>query len=492
MSKMKILEVAAEVAPYARTGGLGDVLGALPRALARQGHEVKVCMPGYGWIDRGRPGLQLLNWNARIKLGQKLETLTVDRFRDHRTKIDYFLIDNDNYFNRTALYIDPETGKDYSDNHERFAFFNQAVLELMVHLGWHPDLIHLHDWHAALIPAYLKTRYSQSALLAGAKTVLTIHNLGHQGAFDATSFSDLGLPDEYNYAMTGAYEFYGKINFLKGGIVTADAVTTVSPRYAEEIRSSSEFGAGLEGVLKTRQENLHGILNGVDYAIWSPSRDKIIPYRYNKNNLSGKRMTRVELVNRSGLPIREKSLLLGVVSRLVDQKGWDLIATAADQLLKMEVQMVVLGTGDQKYHQLLRELEEKYPDKVKAYLTFDDELSHWIEAGADAFLMPSKYEPCGLNQMYSLRYGTVPIVREVGGLADTVVDYNPGTKQGTGFVFREYTPEALVGAVRRAVDLYSGRRAWTKLMKAGMAQNFSWDRSAAAYSDLFGKLAGRS
>jgi starch synthase len=491
MNELKILEVSAEVAPFARTGGLGDVLGALPKALARTGHEVKVMMPGYGSIDLDRPGFQSLNWSARITLGDKEVAARAHRWRDHRAKVEYYFIGNDGFFDREHMYLDPETGKDYEDNVERFTFFNLAVLELVKHLDWHPEIIHVHDWHAAIVPAYLKTRYANEPGFQRAKSVITIHNLGHQGVIEGEQFPILGLPDEYNYAVTGAYEFYDQINFLKGGIVTADAVTTVSPTYAEEICSSKEFGAGLEGVLSNRKDSVHGILNGVDYAVWSPSRDKHIPFRYNRNNLTGKRMTRVELLNNAALPIRDKSLVIGVVSRLADQKGWDLIEAAADKLFAMNVQMIVLGTGDQKYHVLLEKLEEKYPDQVKAFLTFDDKLAHWIEAGADAFLMPSMYEPCGLNQMYSLRYGTVPIVRKVGGLADTVIDYDHVTKTGTGFVFEEYTPAAMLEAISRAVELFQGRRAWTRLMKNGIAMDFSWNQSALLYAELFESLTAR-
>jgi len=467
------------------------VLGALPQALARLGHEVKVCLPRYGTMDPGTRQLRPLDWTTTISFEGRQVRAGAESYRDARTGPEYFFIRDDHYFNRSELYRNPRTGKDYADNDERFAYFNRATLELVRHLEFRPDIIHVHDWQAALIPAYLKTVYARDPILGGVRTVLTVHNLGYQGTFASERFPLLGLPEEYNYAVTGPFEFFGKLNFLKAGIVLADAVTTVSPRYAAEIRSSAEFGRGLEGVLKERSEVLHGILNGVDLTIWSPSRDKKIPHRYGISNLSGKRMTRVELLGRAQLPVRDRTPLIGMISRLADQKGWDLIADTAERLFAMDLQMIVLGTGDEKYHRLLAKLEQKYPDKLKAYLRFDDTLAHWIEAGADMFLMPSRYEPCGLNQMYSLRYGTVPVVRAVGGLADTVADYDPKTGEGTGFVFRDYSAEAFLEAVRRALTLFTGRRVWMKLMKAGMRQDFSWQRSAVKYAELFEEVISR-
>ncbi|MBU0983150.1 MAG: glycogen/starch synthase, partial [candidate division Zixibacteria bacterium] len=311
------------------------------------------------------------------------------------------------------------------------------------------------------------------------------HNLGYQGLFDGDRFPRLGLPESMMTGMTGAMEFYKRSNFLKAGIVLADKVTTVSEQYAREIQSGEEFGFGLEGVLTNRAGDLHGIVNGVDYAVWAPSRDKHLPYRYNLSNLSGKRMTKVELLGKAGLPVRDKVPLVGIITRMASQKGMDLIIDGADELLSMNLQMIALGTGDKEYQDALKVLEAKYPDQLKVYLAFDDALAHRIEAGSDIFLMPSRYEPCGLNQMYSLKYGTVPVVRRVGGLADTVVDYDPTTGEGTGFVFDEYTSEAMLAAVRRAVTLYARRQKWVKLMKAGMRQDYSWTRSAGKYVKLY-------
>lgn len=485
---MKILVAASEMAPFAKTGGLGDVLGALPKAFARLGHEVKTFIPRYSSIDENIYPLQPLDWTVDVPVEPRPMPMSVEVHRDKKRKQETYFIDNEDYFDRRELYRDTKTGVDYADNDERFIFFAHGVLEAIKKMDWKPDVIHVHDWQAGLIPVYLKTIYAGDSFLAGIRTVLTVHNLAYQGVFDKERFPKLNLSDDL-FRPTAPFEFYGKVNFLKAAILFADKITTVSPQYAMEIQSSEELGCGLQGVLRERRDDLIGILNGVDYTIWSPSRDKSIPYRYHINNLSGKQMNKVELLGEAKLPVRTKTPLIGVISRLVDQKGFDLIADAADRLFELNIQMVLLGTGEEKYHRLFTELEKKYPNKLRVYLTFDEALAHRIEAASDIFLMPSLFEPCGLNQMYSLKYGTVPLVREVGGLVDTVIDYNPESGEGTGFVFREYTPEALVAAVRRAVGLFAKRRRWTKLMKTGMRQDFSWVRSAQKYTQLFEQLA---
>ena len=484
---MKILVAASELAPFAKTGGLGDVIGALPKALAALGHEVITFTPRYASIDENTFPLNGLSWWMEIPIERKKQPLSVEVYKDKKSRVEHYFINNEVYFDRRELYRDAETGTDYADNDERFIFFCRGVLEAARKIGFRPDVVHVHDWQAGLIPVYLKTHYENDSFLGGVKTVLTVHNMAYQGQFDKERFGKLSLPEELLYA-TGPFEFYGHVNFLKAAIVYADKITTVSPRYAMEIQSSQELGCGLADVLKTRTADVVGILNGVDYSVWSPSRDQHLSYGFHVNNLSGKRMNKVELLDEAKLPLREKSPLIGMISRLVDQKGFDLVAEAADRLFTMNIQMILLGTGEERYHRLFRELQKKYRDKLRVYLTFDERLAHRLEASADIFLMPSRFEPCGLNQMYSLKYGTVPIVREVGGLADTVVDYDSITGEGTGFVFREYTSDELLNAVSRAVDLYAKRRAWTKLMKSGMRQDFSWQKSAQLYSLLFEQL----
>jgi starch synthase len=485
MAGLRILMAASEAAPFVRTGGLGDVMGALPEALAKAGHDVKVVLPGYELIDRKKFGLQPASEQFSVTWGDHRATAGVERAFMPKSAVSHYFITSPEYFDRDGLYIDPATGTDYPDNHLRFSFFSRAVLEAAVRLDWQPDVVHVHDWQAALIPVLLREQRTEFSNLADTRTVLTIHNLGYQGSFPGDHFKDLGLPEKLFYAASGALEFFGKVNFLKGGIMTADKITTVSERYAREIQSMDDFGAGLHGVLASRSGDLAGILNGVDYDVWSPNRDRKAPYRYGLANLSGKRMSRVELVNRAGLPLREKSPVFGFIGRLTEQKGIDLITEAADELFGLDLQIIVLGSGEAAYESKLRALEAKYPDKLKVYLEFNDELAHSIQAGADILLMPSRYEPCGLNQMYALRYGTIPLVRKVGGLADTVSDYDPATGQGTGFVFESYKTQALLEAVRRAVGLFGRRQKWMKLMKSGMRQDFSWKRSAAKYVELY-------
>ncbi len=488
---MKILMASSEVAGFARTGGLGDVMAALPRELARLGHDVKVFLPWYGQIDDDRTGVRADTLAFDIAVGGSSCEMTLGRHAEPRLKLETLLVGNDEFFGRPSLYVDPATGAEYTDNDLRFAFFSRAVIDTCRRMNWKPDIVHVHDWQAAMIPVYLRTLFRDDPFWIGIPTVLTIHNLGYQGLFDGDRFALLELPAELMYSMTGAMEFYGRMNFLKGGISMSDRITTVSERYATEIQSSAEFGHGLEGVLRQRSADLVGILNGVDYTVWSPSRDKEIPYRYHAANLSGKRMTKVELLNRAAMPHREHAPLIGMVTRLADQKGMDLVEEASERLMAMDIQLVVLGTGDKKYHQFLIDLQRRYPDRCRAWLTFDNQLSHHIEAAADIFLMPSRYEPCGLNQMYSLKYGTVPVVRRVGGLADTVQDFDESTGKGTGFLFDEYTVDAMMAALSRAVSLYPRRRLWTRLMKNGMRQDFSWKRSAAKYEQLFVEVATR-
>ncbi|MCX6836026.1 MAG: glycogen synthase GlgA [candidate division Zixibacteria bacterium] len=489
MDKLRILMAASEAGPYARTGGLGDVMGALPAALAARGHDVKVILPRYKTIDGRRHRLSLRMDDVPVPDRGEMSHASVERADDSARGVEYLFVGHSDYFGRAGLYVDPKSGAEYKDNHLRFAFFCRAFLEVARTLEWRPDVIHVHDWQTGLVPAYLRVHYAHDPALKHCRTIATIHNLGYQGLFERECFADLDLPREMFYAATGAVEFYDKVNFLKAGIVLADKVTTVSPRYAREIQSSEEFGCGLQGVLAARAADLMGILNGVDYSIWSPKTDRLIPFRYGPTNLSGKRMSRVALLNRAGLPLREKIPLIGLVTRLTSQKGIDLLIDGAEELFKLDIQMVILGDGDAEYHRSLKKLEQEYPDKLRVWFEFNDALAHLIQAGSDVFLMPSRYEPCGLNQMYALKYGTVPVVRAVGGLADTVSDFDPHTSDGTGFVFEDYSCEEMIGAVRRAAQLFPHRREWGRLMKAGMKADFSWGKSAASYENLYRLLS---
>jgi starch synthase len=477
---MKILMVSSEAIPFAKTGGLADVSGALPKALARLGHEITLALPKYRQVDEKRFGLAKTAMDLKVPVGQRLEEAEVYA-AEVEARYRALLVRKDAYYNREQLYGSP-TG-DYEDNAERFVFFCRAVVEAACALR--PDVIHCHDWQSALVPVYLKTLYREDPRLARIPSVFTIHNIGYQGLF---WHYDLPLTNlGWELFTPQALEFYGKLNFLKGGIVFSDAVTTVSRRYMEEIQTA-EFGAGLDGVLRDRRRNLHGILNGVDYDDWSPDRDPLIRAPYDPQRLSGKKACKSDLQKAFGLPVDETVPVVGIISRLAEQKGFDLITAAMDELMKEGLQLIILGTGDEKYHLLLDALARKHPDRIGLKIAFDNTLAHKIEAGADLFLMPSRYEPCGLNQIYSLKYGTVPVVRAVGGLDDTIEDYRPEAGLGTGFKFKEYSPAALMEAMRRALAAYRDRGAWERLMTRGMAADFSWDRSARAYVGVYEDL----
>ncbi len=485
---MRIAFVAPEMAPFLKTGGLGDVAGALPDELAKCGHDVSVFLPYYSQLELGRLAVHERKEKFTVTIDRHEYEVTLSQVRDKRRNVQILLIGNKELFDRSSLYVDPSTGVDYEDNDIRFLFFSKAVIGAIQRIGPAPEIIHVHDWQSALIPVLLKNDSSSGSYFENTKTVLTVHNLAYQGAFPSERFRLLELPTEMMAPETGPFEFWGKMNYLKAGLVFADRLTTVSPKYAMEIQENSETGCGLDGVLRSRSNDLFGILNGVDYKVWSPSRDKQIPATYHLNNLSGKRTNKVELLNRSSLPIRDTAPLIGMITRLVDQKGIDLVAEASEELFKMNVQMILLGSGEKKYHEFFKDLEDRYPDKCRCYLTFDNVLAHHIEAASDIYLMPSRYEPCGLNQMYSLKYGTVPVVRNIGGLSNSVVKYDATTGEGTGFLFDEYSSTAMIAELRKAVSLFAKKRAWTKLMKNGMREDFSWHRSALSYCRLFESL----
>lgn len=483
-----VLYVSSEVAPFAKTGGLADVAGALPKALKDMGLDVRIMMPKYGFISERKYVLRevIRLREIPVRLGEREYVVSAKSAFLPDSKVQVYFIDYPPYFDRESPYVNPSTGKDWSDNAERFALFSRAVLEVLRVLHWQPDVIHCNDWQTALIPAYLKTQLKDDPFYAKISTLLTIHNLAYQGVFEEDVVEVIGLPREL-FGPGGPVEFYGKVNFLKAGIVFADAISTVSERYAEEIQTE-EFGAGLDGVLRSRKDDLYGILNGVDYSVWNPETDEFIPHKYSISDLSGKQRNKEALLTQVGLPYDPNIPVIGMISRLAEQKGFDLLIEAMDQLMALDLELVILGTGDPKYHKLLEEYAKKYPEKLSVNLRFDEPLAHLIEAGSDMFLMPSRYEPCGLNQIYSLKYGTIPIVRETGGLADTIQDYDPQTGKGTGFVFKEYSAEAMLAAVRRALNVYQDKTTWTKIMKTAMRQDFSWNVAAKKYVSLYRKL----
>jgi starch synthase len=479
-SSLKVVIVASEVVPFAKTGGLADVAGSLPVALARLGHQVSVIMPRYPTIERAVRSLEKVQDRLTVPMGPQTEQGAVWSAK-LTPQISVYFIEHPAYFQRDALYTTADG--DYPDNAQRFAFFAKAALEVCQALKLQPDIMHCHDWQAALIPAYLKTVLQHDPTWASTCSLLTIHNIAFQGLFPPDVMEFLQLP-AYTYSPEGL-EFYGRVNYLKAGIVYADLLNTVSPRYSQEIQTA-ELGCGLEGILRYRGQDVYGVLNGIDDRTWDPARDRLIAARYTAANLSGKEVCKRDLLATFGLSAEWMNApLVGMISRLVDQKGFDLIESAIQRMLALDLAFVVLGIGEARYEEFLRRLRERYAGKVGVAIGFDDVLAHKIEAGSDIFLMPSHFEPCGLNQMYSLRYGTVPVVRETGGLDDTIESYEPTFDRGTGFKFIPYEAEALLATLQRALTLYRDRDAWARLMRRGMQADFSWLKSAQAYGDLY-------
>ncbi len=481
---MNILFVASEVVPFAKTGGLADVAGALPKALQALGHDVRVILPRYRAVDPKKYALTPTAHRVRVTVGAEVLEGTVLETRLPGTSIPVYAIDQPACFDREGLYQDQ--GKDFPDNLQRFSFFSQAVVQAVQQLGWKPDIVHCHDWQTALVCAHLSFLRQTEAFWQGVRLLFTVHNLAYHGLFPADAFPLTGLPPQA-FGLEGL-EFYEKVNCLKAGLIYADLLTTVSPTYAKEIQTA-EFGCGLDGVLSARRNELAGILNGIDPDEWGPKTDAHIASRYGVDELAGKSLCKLALQKQSQLPQRHV-LVIGMIQRLAEQKGIDIFVNAAEQLLKLQLQIVILGTGDPIYHEKLSDLAKRFPDRLGLTLGFNNALAHQIEAGSDAFLMPSRFEPCGLNQMYSMRYGTVPIVRKIGGLTDTVVDVSPSTLQaGTanGFVFDEYSTAALTQAVKRAMAAFGDHTLWAAVMRTGMQQDFSWGRSAREYVRLYAR-----
>jgi starch synthase len=477
---MNIVFAASECVPFSKTGGLADVVGALPPALAALGHQVTVYLPKY----------------KQTKLTEAttvVRSITVpfdDRYRfcsivdgGTHSGVKFYFIDYPPYFDRDALYGTPLG--DYRDNAERFALYSRAVLEGCKVLGV-PDVFHCHDWQSALVPILLRSVYAEDPALRDAGTVFTIHNMGYQGLFPPDTLALLMLP--WDLFTIDKLEFYGKINFLKGALVFSDFITTVSKKYSQEIQTA-EYGFGLEGVLKARSGTVNGILNGVDYNEWSPQTDKFIAAHYSPEDLSGKLKCKQDLLAEFSVPKADPKLpVIGIVSRFAAQKGFDLISLAADRLAREEMIVVALGAGDKEYEDLFRRLNKQFPQKFAVKVAYDNKIAHKIEAGADMFLMPSRYEPCGLNQIYSLKYGTVPVVRATGGLDDTIENWDPHTRKGTGFKFTEYSGEALLATIRAALQAYRDQESWRALMRNGMSRDFSWTASAKEYVRVYDRV----
>jgi len=481
---MRILLASSEVAPFAKTGGLADVAGALPKALTCLGHDVRVVLPKYRAVDAAKHTLRQILPDLPVPVAGRTESALI--WEGAIGAAPVYFVQNDRYFDREALYQTPDG--DYPDNAERFAFFARAILELPRAVAFAPDLYHCNDWQTGLVPTYLRTTLRGPSGVLDAGVLFTVHNLGYQGLFPPEALATANLGREL-FTPFGV-EFYGKVNFLKAGLVYSELINTVSRKYSQEIQTE-EFGCGLEGVLRARSRDVYGILNGIDYEEWHPSRDAHIAAAFSRDDPAGKRACKADLQRAFGLPQRPDVPLLAVISRLTPQKGMDLVAEALDAILELDAQFVLLGTGDAELHEALEAAKQRHPSRVGLRLGFDVALSHRIEAGADIFLMPSRYEPCGLNQMYSLAYGTIPVVRATGGLDDTIEPFDPAAGTGNGFKFAEATAEALLQTVREALALFRQPQHWQRLVQNGMACDFSWDRSAREYEALYQQIVER-
>jgi len=477
---MHIAFVASECVPFSKTGGLADVVGALPRALAASGHQVSVYLPRYRQTKLTNP--QTVVRSITVPFDDRYRFCSVVTEGNH-SGIEFYFVDYPPYFDRDALYGTPSG--DYPDNAERFALFSRAVLEASKILGV-PNIFHCHDWQSALVPVLLRTQYVEDPAFREAGTVFTIHNMGYQGLFPPDILPLLMLP--WDLFTITRMEFFGNVNFLKGALVESDYVTTVSRKYSQEIQTT-EYGFGLEGVLRDRAATVTGILNGVDYDEWSPQKDKFIAAKYSPQDLSGKAKCKLDLLEAFGVSGADPRLpVIGIVSRFAAQKGFDLISQIADRLAREEMIVVALGAGDKQYEEMFQRLHKQFPQKIAVKVAYDNAIAHKIEAGSDMFLMPSKYEPCGLNQIYSLKYGTVPIVRATGGLDDTIEPWDARTGKGTGFKFTEYKGEALLLTIREALRAFRDQSSWQTLMRNGMNKDFSWNASAKEYARVYDRV----
>ncbi|GAB4170893.1 MAG: glycogen synthase [Calditrichia bacterium] len=490
MDNLNICFVTTEVYPYAKTGGLADVSSSLPLAMKEMEHDIRLMVPKYRGISERKYTLRevIRLKEIPVEMGKHKFLFSAKTSFLMDSKVHIYFLQEDSLFSRAGLYVDPKTGKDYEDNLERFAAFSKAVLETLKILHWSPNIIHCNDWQSALIPVYLKFKYHDDEFFSKTKTVLTIHNLAYQGTYPMKFREVLDLPDEL-FEKDGLLEWYDGINLLKGGILAADYLTTVSPTYASEIANDPDYGYGLETILKNRENQLRGILNGADYSIWNPEIDSLIPVRYNANNLHLKKENKKILCRYCNFEYSEDTPLFGMITRLDYQKGVNLLIEQFEELMKQDMQLVILGAGDPKLANQLHELQSKYKDKFYFEFKLNDRLAHLIEAGADIFLMPSRYEPCGLNQIYSMKYGTLPLVRKTGGLADTVIDVLEDEENGTGFVFHEFDSKALLNSIKVAIQKYKEHSdQWKKWQLNGMEKDYSWSRSADEYLNVYYNL----
>jgi starch synthase len=477
---MKIFHATSECVPYAKTGGLADVVPSLSKALVEKGHEVYIFLPRYGIIKQER--LTLIKQNIPLHFGDK-ETFFNLYYLKTPEGVHAMFIDYPPLFDRNGIY--GIANKDFSDNGIRYLYFARAVIESCLSMNMIPDVFHAHDWQASFIPTYLRTYYSRYDQLRKAASLLTIHNLSFQGLFEHQEVWPYTYLDDHLFNMEGL-EFYGKVNYLKGGIIYSTLITAVSPSYSKEIQEE-EQGCGLQGLLKSRSTYLYGVLNGIDYTIWNPETDSLIPQKYSLEKPEGKKLCKHELMQQCGFDGKEELPIIGMITRLTPQKGLDLVLEAKKALNAAPLRMVILGTGMKEYEDALQEWSKERPDKIHLRIEFNDQFAHLIEAGSDIFLMPSKYEPCGLNQMYSLKYGTIPLVRHTGGLADSIVDFATDPNNGTGFKFYDYSSLGLLNAIETAISVYAHNIIWKRMVIRGMSQNFSWQKAAHTFEELYQK-----
>jgi len=477
---MNILLACSEVYPFSKTGGLADMVGALGRALVNAGQEVVIVTPLYRGIREQYPAMRRVDWHFDLPMGERhVQAELWELARADEAKI--YFIDHPGYFNRAGIYH--ESNISYADNAERYIFFSKCVVHLARYLTWRPDVVHVHDWQVGLVPALILQQKHEGWGNPPA-TCLTIHNLAYQGVFPAEAFALTNLPKDFFHA-EGA-EFFGLLNCLKAGIAFADFITTVSPRYAREI-TTEEFGCGLDGLLRRRHKTLAGVLNGVDYEEWNTTKNPHLFKPYSIGRMAGKKLNKLALQKLVGLPIDESTPLFGTISRLAEQKGVDIQLGALAEMLNTKMQFVLLGSGSPEYERGYRELARQFPTKVAVRFGYDETLAHRIEAGCDFFLMPSRFEPCGLNQMYSLRYGTIPIVRATGGLDDSVVDWGQNAKLATGIKFSTYSSRSLAKAIRKALVLFGQKILLNDCRRNAMKSNFSWDKTVCQYLTIYQK-----
>jgi starch synthase len=479
----KVLIAASEVAPFAKTGGLADTIASMPKALEKVGAEVSVVMPKYSTVDEKKYKLKKVGETFSVPMSGQMVEVSVKTAKMPGTKTTMYFIECEKYFERDEIY------GNYGDNDERFALFSRAVVEMLKTVNYKPDVIQCNDWQTALIPAYLKVLHGNDEFYTGVSTVMTVHNIAYQGNFPAETMEKVGLP--WNIFTPSGVEYWGQLSYLKAGLVYADLINTVSETYAREIQTSHEYGQGMEGVLAARSNDVYGILNGIDYDVWNPAKDEMIKSTYDDSDLRGK--SRCKKTLQKDLDLGSENVpLIGMVTRLEDQKGFDLVAAALDHMMSMDVQVVVIGTGQPHYEEMLRHAAERYHGKLAVNLTHDEEMAHQIYAGSDMLLMPSRFEPCGLGQMVAFKYGTLPVAHNTGGLADTIVDYTRDPDQGSGFLFDEYNVGSMVDALNRAIELYENKRKWNSIVKRIMSLDYSWKQSASKYLELYERAMERT